>query len=150
LSGHRSGGYFEPRHRWIDRSQGSADDAWLAGGGAPGDGKDHRAADSTSDARSPAVTVAQCDQNLPKRPMTTDILIVGGGIGGLVLAELLGRDKKRVVVLERSTGPPKWNRPEGLWPVTAQVMSTLLPKSQLDEAVLLLEGVQLFDGEQFR
>lgn len=82
--------------------------------------------------------------------MTTDVLIVGGGIGGLVLAELLGRGKKRVVVLERSTGPPKWNRPEVVWPATAQVLSTLLAKAQLDEAVLPVEGVQVFDGEQFR
>jgi 2-polyprenyl-6-methoxyphenol hydroxylase-like FAD-dependent oxidoreductase len=82
--------------------------------------------------------------------MTTDVLIVGGGIGGLVLAEKLGRGKRRVVVLERGMGPPRWNRPEVLWPTTAQVLSTLLAKAQLDEAVLPLEGVQLFDGEQFQ
>ena len=61
--------------------------------------------------------------------MPTDFLIVGGGIGGLVLAELLGRDGKRVVVLERSTGPPPWNRPEVLWPATIELLLSLAPDS---------------------
>src|SRR4029453_13743855 len=83
--------------------------------------------------------------------MTTDFLIVGGGIGGLVLAEMLARGKKRVIVLERSTGPPRWNRPEVLWPETAKLLCTLLPKEQWEqEAVWPVEGVQFFDGEQFR
>jgi 2-polyprenyl-6-methoxyphenol hydroxylase-like FAD-dependent oxidoreductase len=83
--------------------------------------------------------------------MTTDFLIVGGGIGGLVLAELLARGGKKVVVLERSTGPPPWNRPEVLWPATARLLCTLLPRDQWEaEAVLPLAGVRFFDGEQFR
>ncbi|MCI0353685.1 MAG: NAD(P)-binding protein, partial [Acidobacteria bacterium] len=48
--------------------------------------------------------------------MDADFVIVGGGIGGTVLAELLGRGGKRVVVLEKSTAPPSWLRPEVLWP----------------------------------
>src|SRR5262245_29350924 len=81
----------------------------------------------------------------------TDFLIVGGGIGGLVLAELLARGGKKVVVLERSTGPPPWNRPEVLWPATSRLLCTLLPRSQWEqEAILPLAGVRFFDGEQFR
>ena len=82
--------------------------------------------------------------------MTADFLIVGGGIGGLVLAELLGRGGKKVVVLERSTGPPPWNRPEILWPATIELLCTLIPKEQWEqEAALPLAGMELFDGRQF-
>lgn len=83
--------------------------------------------------------------------MTTDFLIVGGGIGGLVLAELLARGKKRVVVLERSTGPPKWNRPEILWPATSKLLCTLRPKEEWEqEAVWPVEGIQVFDSAHFQ
>src|SRR5215510_11190267 len=83
--------------------------------------------------------------------MATDFLIVGGGIGGLVLAELLGRGGKRVVVLERSTAPPPWSRPEILWPATFELLCSLLPRERWQErAVLPLEGVRLFDGHEWR
>jgi 2-polyprenyl-6-methoxyphenol hydroxylase-like FAD-dependent oxidoreductase len=82
--------------------------------------------------------------------MATDVLIVGGGIGGLVLAELLGRGGKRVVVLERSTGPPPFNRPEILWPATIDLLTSLVPRERwLQEAVLPLRGMEFFDGRQF-
>jgi 2-polyprenyl-6-methoxyphenol hydroxylase-like FAD-dependent oxidoreductase len=82
--------------------------------------------------------------------MATDVLIVGGGIGGLVLAELLGRGGKRVVVLERSTGPPPFSRPEILWPATIDLLCTLIPRDRwLQEAVLPLRGMEFFDGRQF-
>ncbi len=83
--------------------------------------------------------------------MATDFLIVGGGIGGLVLAELLGRGGKRVVVLERSTGPPPWSRPEILWPATFELLCQLLPRAEWERsAVLPLEGMELFDGQMVR
>lgn len=81
--------------------------------------------------------------------MGTDFLVVGGGIGGAVLAELLGRGGKKVVVLEKNTAPPKWVRPEVLWPATAQVMFSLIPAQTLEkEAVLPLRGVDLHDGRR--
>ena len=83
--------------------------------------------------------------------MATDVLIVGGGIGGLVLAELLGRGGKKVVVLERSTGPPPFNRPEILWPATQELLCQLIPRERwLQEAVIPLRGMQAFDGRAFR
>jgi 2-polyprenyl-6-methoxyphenol hydroxylase-like FAD-dependent oxidoreductase len=82
--------------------------------------------------------------------MPTDFLIVGGGIGGLVLAELLGRGGKRVVVLERSTGPPPWNRPEILWPTTIELLSTLIPAEKWQaEAAVPLAGIKVASGREF-
>ena len=60
--------------------------------------------------------------------MQADMVIAGGGIGGALLAELLGRGGKRVIVLERSTASPNWLRPEILWPATAEVLCSLAPQ----------------------
>jgi 6-methylpretetramide 4-monooxygenase len=81
--------------------------------------------------------------------MSTDFIIVGGGIGGAVLAELLGRGGKKVVVLEKSIAPPNWNRPEILWPATIEVLFSLLPKKTWEkEAVLPMQGVELHNGQR--
>jgi 2-polyprenyl-6-methoxyphenol hydroxylase-like FAD-dependent oxidoreductase len=82
--------------------------------------------------------------------MATDVLIGGGGIGGLILAELLGRGGRKVIVLERSTGPPPFNRPEVLWPATCDLLCSLIPRERwLQEAVLPLRGMQVFGGREF-
>lgn len=54
-----------------------------------------------------------------------DVVAAGGGIGGSVLAELLARGKKRVLVLERSLTAPAWTRPEIFWPTTADFVKEL-------------------------
>jgi len=82
--------------------------------------------------------------------MQADVVIAGGGIGGAVLAELLGRGGKRVVVLERSTAPPVWLRPEILWPATVQVLFSLAPqKAWENSAMLPLQGGRIHDGKEF-
>jgi 2-polyprenyl-6-methoxyphenol hydroxylase-like FAD-dependent oxidoreductase len=78
--------------------------------------------------------------------MDADFIIVGGGIGGTVLAELLGRGGKRVVVLEKSTAPPPWLRPEVLWPATMKVLFSLAPQQVWEaEDVLAVRGMELHD-----
>ncbi len=78
--------------------------------------------------------------------MDADFVIVGGGIGGTVLAELLGRGGKRVVVLEKSTAPPPWLRPEVLWPATMKILFSLVPQQTWEEeCVLAVRGIELHD-----
>lgn len=81
--------------------------------------------------------------------MTADFVIVGGGIGGLVLAELLGRGGKKVVVLEKSTAAPTWTRPEILWPATVELLRSLAPKEVWEHAMLPLRALEFFNGERF-
>jgi 2-polyprenyl-6-methoxyphenol hydroxylase-like FAD-dependent oxidoreductase len=81
--------------------------------------------------------------------MALDFVVVGGGIGGAVLAGLLGRGGKRVVVLEKSLAPPQWVRPEVLWPRTMEVLFSLRPRERWEEdAVLPMRGVELHDGQR--
>ena len=79
--------------------------------------------------------------------MAIDFLIVGGGIGGAVLANLLGRRGKRVLVLEKNRTPVPQNRPEILWPATVDVLRTMIP-SDLEGRWLLpiRSGVAFYRG----
>jgi len=80
-----------------------------------------------------------------------DFLIVGGGIGGAVLAELLGRAGKKVVLLEKNAGPPQYLRPEILWPATIDVLCSLIPRATWEEdAALPLRGIEVNDGKRVR
>src|SRR5271166_4148016 len=79
--------------------------------------------------------------------MAIDFLIVGGGIGGAVLAHLLGRRGMRVMVLEKGRTPMPQNRPEVLWPASVEVLRTLIPKD-LEERWMtpIRGGVFIYKG----
>lgn len=81
--------------------------------------------------------------------MKTDVIIVGGGIGGSVLAALLGRAGKRVIVMERDLGPPPWVRPEILWPRTVQTLDELIPDDDLAKAMIPLRGIKFWKRDAF-
>jgi 2-polyprenyl-6-methoxyphenol hydroxylase-like FAD-dependent oxidoreductase len=51
-----------------------------------------------------------------------DIVIVGAGIGGAVLALDLGRRGWRVALVERESAPPRLARPEVLWGATLRAL----------------------------
>lgn len=78
-----------------------------------------------------------------------DVLIVGGGLGGAVLAGLLARTSLRVLVLERGTGRIETPRPEVLWPATIDALSSLVPRKTLEEeATLPVSGLQVQSGHR--
>ena len=79
--------------------------------------------------------------------MSHDTLIVGGGIGGAVLANLLSRGGKRVAVLEKNLVPPQIARPEILWPHTVQFLRTLIPARDEHRWLLAVEGLRFFEGD---
>lgn len=79
--------------------------------------------------------------------MAIDYLIAGGGIGGTVLAELLGRGGKRVMVLERGVAPPSFLRPEVLWPTTMEALWSLVPRVTWErDASVPLHEVRIHRG----
>jgi 2-polyprenyl-6-methoxyphenol hydroxylase-like FAD-dependent oxidoreductase len=76
--------------------------------------------------------------------MKTDILIAGGGVGGAVLAALLVRGGRNVIVLERSTKPPPFLRPEILWPAAVRTLCGLRERAFWEEGCIRpLRGISI-------
>jgi 2-polyprenyl-6-methoxyphenol hydroxylase-like FAD-dependent oxidoreductase len=72
--------------------------------------------------------------------MAIDFLIVGGGIGGAVLANLLGQRGQRVVLLEKGRTAAPQARPEVLWPATVESLRTLIPERLEQRWLLPIRG----------
>ncbi len=80
---------------------------------------------------------------------SADCVIVGGGIGGAVLALLLGREGKHVVLLERELKPPATARPEILASATLEVFRELgVGEGILKEAAVPLQGLEAYQAEE--
>lgn len=84
----------------------------------------------------------------PSTGAETDVLIVGGGIGGAALALAMGRRGWRVRILERHEAPAGISRPEILHESTVAALERLGVGPRLRaEAVLSLRGIEvLHDG----
>lgn len=85
-----------------------------------------------------SIATSECEE------LRFDVVIVGAGIGGAVLALDLGRRGWRVALIERESAPPRIARPEILWGATLRA----LERYDLDEAIrqsasVRLEGVEI-------
>ena len=81
------------------------------------------------------------------RGVNYDCIIVGGGVAGSVLAGLLGRQGKKVLLLEKTQAPSALVRPEIIWPATTKVLASLIPAKSLAADVLLpLGSVEVLGG----
>jgi monooxygenase len=76
--------------------------------------------------------------------MRVDVVIVGAGIGGAVLALDLGRRGWRVALVERETAPPKIARPEILWsPTTTALERYGVADTIRERASVKLETIEI-------
>lgn len=83
--------------------------------------------------------------------MNTDVLIAGGGVGGAVLAALLVLGGRNVTLLERSTRPPPFLRPEVLWPAAVQTLCSLRDRAFWEkQCIRALGGISLHQGNEWK
>jgi 2-polyprenyl-6-methoxyphenol hydroxylase-like FAD-dependent oxidoreductase len=81
--------------------------------------------------------------------MHSDVVVVGAGIGGAVLALELGRRGWRVTLLERESAPTVIARPEILWGPTLDALDALGVGALIRrDASVELEGADLGGGEK--
>jgi len=98
--------------------------------------------------RWPEVRIARSRVGGDDKGMDAEFLVVGGGLGGGVLAGLLAKAGRRVLVLERHPGRTPLVRPEVLWPATFAVLEGLLPAEALRDTMLPVKGIRAFRGAQ--
>jgi 2-polyprenyl-6-methoxyphenol hydroxylase-like FAD-dependent oxidoreductase len=76
-----------------------------------------------------------------------DCLIIGGGIGGAVLALALAKRGRRALILEREAAPVPMPRPEILAGATLETFESLGVGDRIrQDAALPLEGIELFEA----
>ena len=81
----------------------------------------------------------------------SDVVIVGAGIGGAVLALALGRQGWKVTLLEREAEPPRVVRPEVLWGPTPAALDPLgIGETIRTRTSLRLRGVEARQGNRRR
>jgi 2-polyprenyl-6-methoxyphenol hydroxylase-like FAD-dependent oxidoreductase len=73
-----------------------------------------------------------------------EFLIVGGGIGGAVLARLLARQGRQIMVLERESSPRHVVRPEVLWPASIRTLEPMLASLNASDWHIPLKGLRIF------
>src|SRR4051812_15076084 len=78
---------------------------------------------------------------------TSDVIVVGAGIGGAVLALALGTRGWKVKLLEREKQPPRMARPEILWGATPAALDRFgVGDSIRNTASIRLDGVEFLSG----
>lgn len=79
--------------------------------------------------------------------MRFDVVIVGAGIGGAVLALALGRRGWRIAIVERESAPPRLARPEVLWGATALALDDYGIGDAVRSASVHVEGIEIGGGK---
>ncbi len=74
-----------------------------------------------------------------------DVVIVGAGIGGAVLALDLGRRGWHVALIERERTPPRFARPEILWGTTVNALESLGVAQAIRTANVPLREIEIGD-----
>jgi 2-polyprenyl-6-methoxyphenol hydroxylase-like FAD-dependent oxidoreductase len=76
--------------------------------------------------------------------MRFDVVIVGAGIGGAVLALDLGRRGWRVALVERESAPPRIARPEILWGATLRALEVYGVADAIRQAASVqIDGIEI-------
>src|SRR5436190_16674025 len=79
----------------------------------------------------------------------SDVIIVGAGIGGAVLALALGSRGWKVKLLEREAQPPRMARPEVLWGATPAALDQYGVGDPIrTQASVRLDGVEMRRGDR--
>lgn len=78
-----------------------------------------------------------------------DIIIIGAGPIGLLLANLLGRRELRVIVAERRTHPPRGSMAIGITPPSLDILTELsLDREFIDQGVAITEAAVYENGKR--
>src|SRR5688572_8852474 len=78
---------------------------------------------------------------------SSDVIVVGAGIGGAVLALALGSRGWKVKVLEREAQPPRMVRPEILWGATPAALDQFGVGDVIRaQTSIRLDSVRIFHG----
>jgi 2-polyprenyl-6-methoxyphenol hydroxylase-like FAD-dependent oxidoreductase len=83
-------------------------------------------------------------------PMKTDadVIIIGAGPIGLLLANLLGKRGLRVIVAERRTQPPKGSMAIGITPPSLNILKTLSLDSEFVERGIPVTTASVFENSK--
>lgn len=75
--------------------------------------------------------------------MRFDVVVVGAGIGGAVMALALGSRGRRVAIVERESAPPRLARPEVLWGATPRALDRYGLGDAIRNASVPLEAIEI-------
>jgi 2-polyprenyl-6-methoxyphenol hydroxylase-like FAD-dependent oxidoreductase len=87
-------------------------------------------------------------ESRPHEPFETDVLIVGAGPIGLVLANLLGARRVRTLVCDHRTGPPAGSMAIGVTPPSLEILKPLGLDTVLREAGIAVRHAEVHEGSR--